>query len=315
MASARDTTQKISRSMNESISQQIDSFMETPMQMLTAHQQAISSGTVQIEEASQRDPYFVYALKAYKDPIYSFSYGSEEGEYYGARRNPEGLVDIMKNDGTTEGHSWYYQTREDFNAGEFLLDAGPFDPRIRPWYQAAKEAGKPLFSPVYKHFVMPDLSISAVWPIYSEQGELEGVLGAHMLLSGINQQLERTLEDYEGYSIIIEKNTGNLIGDSMGLPHFKQLPDGSWQNVKVESLPESDIKGAYYQYSREGNPGFVYREGEDPLHVSVMNYQEEGLDWLIISGIQEEMLLFSGRMKSAEFPIASIIWLENSNPW
>ena len=136
------------------------------MQMLTAHQQAISSGTVQIEEASQRDPYFVYALKAYKDPIYSFSYGSEEGEYYGARRNPEGLVDIMKNDGTTEGHSWYYQTREDFNAGEFLLDAGPFDPRIRPWYQATKEAGKPLFSPVYKHFVMLDLFISAVWPIY-----------------------------------------------------------------------------------------------------------------------------------------------------
>lgn len=289
--SARDTTQKISRSMNDSIYQQIDAFVEEPMQLLRSHQQSISSGTLQLDDASQRDPYFVYALNAYTDPIYSFAYGSEKGEYYGARRNSEGLLEIMKNDGTTGGHSWYYQIHEDLNAGEFIVDAGPFDPRTRPWYQAAKEEGKPVFSPVYKHFVMPDLSISAVWPIYNEQGELEGVLGAHMLLSGINQQLERALEDYEGYSVIIEKNTGNLIGDSMGLPHFKEQPDGSWKMVSIQDLENKDILEAYHQYSREGKSRFVYEAGEDKLHVSVREFHKDGLDWLILSGIREDMLL------------------------
>ena len=289
--SARDTTQKISRSMNDSIYQQIDAFVEEPMQLLRSHQQSISSGTLQLGDTSQRDPYFVYALNAYTDPIYSFAYGSEQGEYYGARRNPEGLLEIMKNDGTTGGHSWYYQIREDLNAGKFIVDAGPFDPRTRPWYQAAKKEGKPVFSPVYKHFVMPDLSISAAWPIYDEQGVLEGVLGAHMLLSGINQQLERALEDYEGYSIIVEKSTGNLIGDSMGLPHFKEQPDGSWKMVSIQDLENQDILKAYQQYSREGNSRFVYEAGEDKLHVSVREFHKDGLDWLILSGIREDMLL------------------------
>lgn len=291
VASARDTTHKISRSMNDSIYQQIDAFVEEPMQFLRSHQQSISSGTLQLDAASQRDPYFVYALNAYTDPIYSFAYGSEKGEYYGARRNPEGLLEIMKNDKTTGGHSWYYKTLEDMNAGELLVDAGLFDPRTRPWYQAAKEEGKPVFSPVYKHFVMPDLSISAAWPIYNVQGELEGVLGVHMLLTGINQQLERALEDYEGYSVIIEKNTGNLIGDSMGLPYFKEQPDGSWKMASIQDLENQDILGAYHQYSREENPRFVYETGEDKLHVSVREFHKDGLDWLILSGIREDMLL------------------------
>ncbi len=38
-------------------------------------------------------------------PIYSISMGTEEGGYYGARRNKDNLVELMKNNAATGGKS------------------------------------------------------------------------------------------------------------------------------------------------------------------------------------------------------------------
>ncbi|MDZ7836868.1 MAG: cache domain-containing protein [Actinomycetota bacterium] len=83
----------------------------------------------------------------------------------------------MRNNAETGGNSWYYAVNEDMTAGQRVVEAGKFDPRTRDWYKAAKENQKPVFSPIYKHFVMDDLTVSAAYPIYNQQGQLTGVLG------------------------------------------------------------------------------------------------------------------------------------------
>ena len=80
-------------------------------------------------------------------------------------------IQIYRRNAETNGHSIYYSVTEDMTEGRFLEDQGKFDPRTRPWYSLTKEAGKPIFSPLYKHFVKDDLVLTSAYPIYNKEGK------------------------------------------------------------------------------------------------------------------------------------------------
>ena len=197
-SSARQTTESIAGEINERIYEQINSFMHVPEHMNEVNHKIIENGILDLSDEILREKFFVGILSSHNEEIYSFSYGTANGEYYGARRNENGVIEIMRNNASTGGNSWYYSVKEDLTAGELVVQAGQFDPRTRAWYKAAKEAGGPALSPVYKHFVADDLTISAAWPVYDSSGRLLGVLGTHMLLSGIGAYLEDTVHNYNG---------------------------------------------------------------------------------------------------------------------
>ncbi len=128
---------------------------------------------------------------------------------------------------------------DNFSAGgDIAVKLGQFDPRTRPWYQTAVEAGDLAFSPpLYKHFVMDDLTVSVATPIYgSEGGVLKGVLGTHMLLTKIGTFLEKTVAPYEGMALIVERKNGYLIANSLGIQNFTIRPDRSLERLSVEQV-------------------------------------------------------------------------------
>lgn len=176
-SSAKQTTESIAAEMNEHIYNQIYSYLHVPEQINESNHKIIANGILDLSQEDLRDKFFVGVLGSYEDEIYSFSYGTINGEYYGARRNENGEIQIMKSNATTGGNSWYYSVNDDLTAGDLAVQAGPFDPRTRAWYKAAVAAEGPVFSPIYKHFVMDDLTISYACPVYSKEGTLQGVLG------------------------------------------------------------------------------------------------------------------------------------------
>lgn len=214
--SAERLTETISAEINQGLYKQTYNFIRETEQINQENQALIENGVLDLADPQLREKYFVGVLSAQGNHIYSFSYGSVDGEYYGARRNAEGVLEIMRNDVTTEGQSWYYAVNPDFTAGELVLRAGNFDPRTRAWYQAAETSWAFSFSPVYKHFVMDDLALSAASFVYDQQGSLLGVLGTHMLLSEIGSFLIESMELYGGYAILCEKSKGELIANSLG---------------------------------------------------------------------------------------------------
>ena len=168
------------------------------------------------------------------------------------------------------------------------MKAGLFDPRTRHWYQEAVKAGGTTFSPVYKHFIMDDLTVSCSKPIYI-RGELQGVLGIHLLLSRIGTYLEETIRNYNGYALIIEKDTGALIANSLGLANYSSR-EGSLKRTLISEIDIQSISGIYEQYSGNPQPHFIYKSTEE-LHVNVQEIKLAGLDWLIISAIPRSLYL------------------------
>ncbi|HBN84848.1 MAG TPA: hypothetical protein DDZ89_13505 [Clostridiales bacterium] len=58
------------------------------------------------------------------------------------------------------------------------------------------------------------LCISAVQPVNDQEGKLEGVLGTHMLLSTIDEYLNESARNHNGYAFLFGKNTGEEISSS-----------------------------------------------------------------------------------------------------
>lgn len=290
-SSAQKTTESIAETISEDIYKQIYSFMHVPDHINEVNHKIIANSILDLSDEKLREKFFVGVLSSHSAEIYSFSYGTANGEYYGARRNENGVIEIMRNNASTGSNSWYYSVKEDMTAGELVVQAGEFDPRTRAWYKAAEAVESPTLSPVYKHFVMNDLTISAAWPIYDGNGKLQGVLGTHMLLSGIGTYLEETVHDYSGYAIIVEKNTGALIANSMGLDNFTVLQDGILKRCNIGEIENYDIQKAYKYYNANHDPHFLYKGENENLYIHTQEIHMDGFDWVIISAIPAGLLM------------------------
>ena len=291
LSSAEQTTEGIAGNISDSIYNQINSFMHVPEHINEVNHKIVENGILDLSDEKLRDQFFAGVLSSHNDDIYSFSYGTVNGEYYGARRNDNGDIEIMRNNAVTGGKSWYYSVNEDFSAGELVVQAGKFNPRTRTWYKAAEEVGGHTFSPIYKHFVMNDLTISAAWPIYDNNGKLQGVMGTHVLLSDIGTFLADTVRKYNGYAIIIEKNTGALIANSMGTDNFAVLQDGTLKRYNIGEIENLDIQQAYQKYNENRDSHFIHKSESDKLFFNIREIHNEGFDWVVISAIPEALLI------------------------
>lgn len=290
------STKELSESMLEEISidiyEKINSFLFIPYHINEWNYNMIEKGIFDFDNEEVRDKFFVNVLDSHDKEVYSFSYGSSKGEYYGARRNEEGDIEIMRNNAMTGGHSWYYSINEDMTAKKLAVKAGKFDPRTRDWYKVVEESKKPSFSPIYEHFIMKDLTISFGWPIYKDE-KLQGVLGSHILLSEVGSFLHDTIEKYKGYALIIEKDTGQLVANSMGLNNFSYLPDGSLLRHKICDIENNSIRNICENYEENGLPKFTYEDRKESFLVNTKEVEIEGLNWVVISVIPRD-LYFAG---------------------
>ncbi len=291
VSSAEATTERIVRDMNNDIYHQIEILIDTPLRNNEINQKLIDNGIVNLSNDMEREKFFVGALQSQDEAIYSFSIGMETGDYYGARRNEAGVIEIMRNNAETEGHSWYYSVNDDLTAGELVLQAGKFDPRTRAWYKVAQKSGNPGFSPVYKHFVMEDLTVSAAYPIYNSEGILQGVLGTHIILSSIDQYLKESVKEVNGIAIIAEKETGEVIGNSLGLNNFILLDDGTIDRASINEIENQAIMQAYAIYLETSQTQFKVTSNRDNFYIHIQEFYKEGIDWLVISAIPEVLLM------------------------
>ncbi|MDD3348671.1 MAG: diguanylate cyclase [Bacilli bacterium] len=290
-SSAKKTTRLIATDITDSIYDQIYDFMQVPYKTNEINHKIIENEMLDISNDDQRNRFFVGIIESQNKEVYSFSYGTINGEYYGARRNTEGIAEINVCNEETGWHSWYYTVNEDKTAGEFAFDAGHFDPRTRAWYIAAVEKESPTYSPIYKHFIVDDLAVSAAWPVYNESQELKGVIGAHLLLTDIGQYLIDAVKDYQGIAIVIEKDSRALIANSLGVSNFTILSEGGFQRDTIEDIEDEDVQKAYQQYLENGDVQQVYIGNKDKFFINTKEINLEGVNWLVIAAVPESIFM------------------------
>ncbi len=268
------------------ILKEIDEIAQMPMDINMTNYNLLQNNIIDIQNPEERDPFFAGIVKTSGEEIYSVSYGLENGEYYGARRNGNNEIEVYHSNAETQGHSFYYSVTEALTQKEFINDYGAFDPRTREWYKTAKTVGVPTFAPLYKHFVKEDLVLSAAYPIY-EDGALKGVLGTHIILSGLNTYLRDMALRRKGEAFIIEADSGAVVANSLNKSNFQKTLEGAFERITIVNISEGSIQEAYQRYQTENQKNQVLRTENEKLHIKISEYNEYGLRWLVMTVLPE----------------------------
>lgn len=291
LTTAEESVMKLSEDINSNICHKVDHFIDIPIQMEKVNQTLIENGVVNIEDKKERETFFIGVLKNYPESVYSFSIGTENGEYYGARRNKNNEIEIMMNNKDTFGESWYYSVRDDMTSGDLIVKLGKFDPRTRDWYTAAKKAQKLVFSSIYKHFVMNELAISVSTPIYNKDNSMYGVLGTHIIISKIDSFLREVVKESKSYAVIIDKDTGELIANSFGIANYTFNDLGEARRIKIEELNNEVVTATYKNYLESSNYKSNLKYNNDKFNIILKEYHKEGLNWIVISAVPESLYM------------------------
>lgn len=175
---------------------------------------------------------------------------------------------------------------------------GVYDPRVRPWYQAAVQQKQPVWSDVYVDFDLNTrlLMITAAQPVYAANTqELIGVCGTDVLLL---QEFRKFLANLSigktGEAFVINRS-GQIISSSSD----EALSVGSDDDPKLVQATQSSnhlIRGtATFLKQRFGDFKQIqqlqkldFRFDGHRQFIQVLPYQDgKGLDWLIVVVVPE----------------------------
>jgi adenylate cyclase len=199
------------------IHQHIEKFLETPPLINQINADVYNMGSLNIDDVEQLEEYFWKQINAFENISY-VEVGTEKGDFIGLERMEDGAINLEYKTRRIEGNS-LLTFRLDEQRNRVSRKVRPdYDPRKRPWYKKAIEAGKPTWSGIYPFFSLPvRLGLTAVRPIHDENGNVVGVLGSDLVLTQISQFLRTLRVGKTGRTFIMEPN-GMLVASSSNLP-------------------------------------------------------------------------------------------------
>ena len=282
------TSREYAEKLNQETLKQVDSFIGTPLSINNVTYKMIQNSIVDLSDNNAREKFFVSVLSSYADSIFSFSYCSANGDFYGAIKDNNGKIRFVENSSETGGRTLYYSVGRNLSIGNLLQNMGKADLRTSEWYRAAEAAGHPAFSPVDKCLFRNEMAVAAVYPIYDSEKMLQGVLTAQILLPDISVKLASIVKNYNGFVAIVERDSGYLIANSDLALNYTIAATGDLKRKTLENLDNPVVESSYRQFMARGTTSFSqYDSGGEHLFVHVQEYDRAKLNWVIISEVPE----------------------------
>lgn len=135
-------------------------------------------------------------------------------------------------------------------------ETGKTDPRKRPWYAQARDAGKTVYTEVYTSKSTGDLVVSAVAPFYDKNKKFAGAICGDITLSVLKERVEEIKYCGEGTGYIIE-HTGKLLATSGKEQTMSEARDIPGIGAQLDNMFQQKT-GSFSFDSAEGKQLFTY---------------------------------------------------------
>lgn len=297
-AAVSQMTAQLRREITARIEQKLESHLETPLQINRLNANAFYLGVIDVDDTETLQHYFWGQIQQFS-MVDLISLGTEQGEYVEAQQYHVGPVRVGFASQATEGVLEIWKTDDQGELTDLVLSRPGYDPRQRPWYQNAVQAGRPAWSGIYTLFSETQLTISISEPLYDQAGQLMGVTSINLNLAQISEFLSSLQVGQHGQTYIMERTgdqAGLLIATSTGERLFQSVA-----NNEIERLAATDSRfplvqnSAGYLLTQRGGLATIEQPaqfnitvGEEPLFLQVTPFQDErGIDWLIVVAIPQ----------------------------
>ncbi|MCC5645754.1 PAS domain S-box protein [Nostoc sp. CHAB 5824] len=289
---------QLNSEIGKRIEQGVLNYLEEPHHLIDATYSAIQSSNLNPQDFEALGRY-LWQIVHQQRLIDYFYYGNEQGEFIGVEQMEDDTVQLKIRTEALAPNRKTYLLNEQAQPQK-LLKLLKYDPRSRPWYEAAKATGKSTWSKIYASFSRHNnsLEISPVKPVYDSNGKLLGVLSINMRLVLISDFLKDLYISPNGQTFIIERS-GDLIASSTVSQPFKIV--GKGDNKEIERLPAIKSSNAIVQgitqslqnqfggfnniNKRQNLKLFVHGER---YYIEVVPIQDgRGIDWLAVVIVPE----------------------------
>jgi len=286
---------RLSGEVTHRIQEHLKRFADTPHLFLKMNEAAIASQRFDPDNFDLALPYFWQQVQIHPW-VRSLYYGNAQGDFIMVNRDP--TPRLYRRDRNSAPNRNIYPLDAQGNPQDNPIRSTAYDPRTRPWYQAAVKAKTATWSPIYLLSTSEDLGITPILPLYDDQGTLKGVLGVDYTLTQISDFLASLEISTTGEAFIMERS-GKLVASSAPEAPFIDTPDGRQRIEASESqnllIQQAASHIAALASLEEHQDLMMTREGERYfLQVTTVGHHlqpgEEylrGLDWVMVVIIPE----------------------------
>ncbi len=295
-----DLAGQLQQEITARVNGELKSFIDQPFKINQDTVAAIKRENLDLNNVRTLEALLWDRLQVYHS-ITGFGFGSESSGSVIAvttdQINNEKKYFIEYADSNTKGDFYSNQVDQQRRRLNSTLRVPNLDIRQRPWYQAAKAAGQPIFSEIYlsiSHSSNDSLATTVAHPIYDQSGQLQGIATIILNLDEISHFLESLKVGKSGEVFIIER-TGELIGSSDGLDPIK-LENNQKSRLEATQSSTQLIAAAAQNLQNRFNSFTQINQAEQlkfdlkgkPQFLQVTPFRDErGIDWLIAVVIPE----------------------------
>ncbi|WP_413160523.1 ATP-binding protein [Capilliphycus salinus ALCB114379] len=295
-----DLAAQLQQEITARVNGELKSFIDQPFKINQDTVAAIRRENLDPNDVRTLEVLLWDRLKVYHS-MTGFGFGSESSGSVIAvtsdKINNEKKYYIEYADSRTKGDFYSYQVDEQRRRLRSTVRVRNLDIRQRPWYQAAKAAGQPIFSEIYlsiSHSSNDSLATTVAHPLYDGKGQLQGVATIILNLDQISQFLKKLQVGKSGEVFIIER-TGELIGSSDG---YDPILFENNQKVRLQATQSSteliaaaatELKDKFNSFTEINQPQqFEFKLKGEAQFLHVQPFRDErGIDWLIAVVIPE----------------------------
>lgn len=292
----KESAKQISALVNDDITKMLMDYLDEPYRLEQLHKNTILNQQIDFTNQQQRDKYFVETLKLF--PRVTNTYVSlATGYEYGARREDNGSYLVWSSDIEKKSLD-YYTYNDQFGRQAYLRSISAYDTRQRPPYLKGLELEKPGWTDVFYSATGRGLVVTAVYPVYTKDNQLVGILGSSLLLNWIDEFLKSLAITEHSSLFIISKNGDIIASTDDTVTKIKQVEKtAALVNASENPLLSQAIKALKEKVpvldamNSDVDLIFDFNDERFVLHAYPIN-EKNSLQWMSIIVIPEKDLTY-----------------------
>jgi serine phosphatase RsbU (regulator of sigma subunit) len=308
-SAANDLMEQNLSQIHNYIKERLNDLLDLPNRIQRVNANLILTEWLKINNLQAWQQMLLEQAQTFKG-LSSITWGGADGGSVGIARNPteSGYRFSIKNIQTDKNLKAYYIDAHGHMEKE-PREKFPYDPRERPWYKAAIEAGQPTWTNPYARMYnggsRTKLAMGYVQPIHDNKGQILGVMNAELTMDDITLFLEKLSVGRTGKAFIID-HEGRLIGSSSGVllidaGNFPVIASAAAdRDIAVAAKHIEKTLGAYSAIDARYQLRLMINQIPHLLMVSPSKHQT-GINWIIATLVPESDFLNeiqAGRQRS-----------------
>ncbi len=289
-AAVEDLANQLMTEIGDRVDQHLRTHLSLPHLLNQTNAEAIRLGLLDLATPEFLERQFWQQSQVFRSVTFIY-FGNPQGGLVLAGEGNDGNAIIRVTKDFVKGEYYKYSVNERGDR-QTLLETKTYDATIRPWFRAAQQAKKAIWSDIYLFVSTQSLGLTASQPVYDNQGQFQGVLGVDLSLAAISDFLQELKIGRSGKVFIIERS-GELIASSTD---EKLFSDDKKNQIKASQIQDDIIRNTALFLEKE----FVnfhnieraqklkFDLDNQPSFLQVFPLKDPyGLDWLIVVVVPE----------------------------